>query len=137
MRGSTSATSSSLSACLTNRTLAENRLAALYGLAIASTAPTFFGSSVTLAIELTGAAPGIYGIAAEPEQVRVDFRGSNGKPAMRAELAALVDSLAGRGPEVAEVVDVVDGSVDSVEPLDDLAWFAAADGLTTSRVRRA
>jgi uncharacterized protein (TIGR03083 family) len=97
--------------------LAENRLAALYGLAIASTPPTFFGSNVTLAIELTGAAPGVYEMAAAPEQVRVDFRGSNGTPVMRAELGALIDSLAGRGPEVLEVVDVVDGAVDAVEPL--------------------
>jgi uncharacterized protein (TIGR03083 family) len=104
-------------------TLAEDRLAALYALAIASTAPTFFGSRVTLAIELTGAASGVYHIAATPEDVRVDFGGSDATPAMRAELGALIDSLAGRGPDVIEVVDVVDGAVDAVEPLTMLRGF--------------
>jgi uncharacterized protein (TIGR03083 family) len=100
--------------------LAENRLAALYGLAIASVAPTFFDSTVTLAIEMTGFAPGVYEIAAiTPEKICVDFRGAGTKPAMRAELGTLIDSLAGRGPEVADVLEPVadvDESVD-VEPL--------------------
>ena len=103
--------------------LAENRLAALYALAIASTPPTFSGSRVTVAIELTGAASGVYDIAATPEAVRVDFRGSDATPTMRAELGALIDSLAGRGPDVIEVVDVVDGAVDAVEPLTMLRGF--------------
>ncbi len=41
-------------------TLAEDRLAALYALTISSTAPTFFGSTLTFSIELTGCAPGVY-----------------------------------------------------------------------------
>jgi uncharacterized protein (TIGR03083 family) len=98
-------------------TLAEDRLAALYALAIAATAPTFFGSTIALAVELTGSAAGIYEIAATSEDVRVEFSGSSGTPAMRGDHGALVDSLAGRGPEVVDVVDVVAGSLDEIEPL--------------------
>jgi uncharacterized protein (TIGR03083 family) len=99
--------------------LNENRLAALYGLTIASVAPTFFGSSLTLPIELTGCAPGVYEIAAiTPERIRVEFRSADATPAIRADLGTLLDALAGRGPDVAEVVEPVD--VDApldVEPL--------------------
>jgi hypothetical protein len=100
--------------------LAENRLAALYGLTIASVAPTFIGSTVKLPVEVTGAAAGVYEIAAiTPERICVEFRGGNARPAMRADLGTLLDSLAGRGPDVGEVVEIVDAfnnPVD-VEPL--------------------
>jgi uncharacterized protein (TIGR03083 family) len=95
-------------------TVAENRLAALYGLAVASIAPTFLGSTLTLTIELTDGAPGYYEIEATPESTRVDFRGSSRASTMRARMGALLDALSGRGPEV---VDVIDGPADSVEPL--------------------
>ncbi len=103
--------------------LAENRLAALYGLAISSVAPTFFGSTVMLPIEMTGFAPGVYEIAATtPERVCVEFRGTDTKPAIRADLGTLLDALAGRGPDVADVVEPLGEPVD-VEPLTMLRGF--------------
>ncbi|HEX2382644.1 MAG TPA: maleylpyruvate isomerase family mycothiol-dependent enzyme [Acidimicrobiales bacterium] len=101
-------------------TLAENRLAALYALTVSSTVPTFFGSTLTFSIELTSSAPGVYVIDASAESTRVWFTGTNGDAKLRADLEPLLDSLAGRG---ADVIDVVDGPADVIEPLTLLRDF--------------
>ena len=81
----------------TSRSAAEDRLAALYGLAISSTAPTFFGSpsrsrssSADRARASTRSRPG--------RTPRRAARGGTGEAATaQAELGPFLDSLAGRG----------------------------------------
>jgi uncharacterized protein (TIGR03083 family) len=89
---------------------AEARLAALYGLAISSTVPTLFGSTLAVTIELTGSANGFYVIDAREEDTRVRFA-TEGTADVQADTSALLDSLAGRGDDL---VDVAHGSDDAL-----------------------
>jgi uncharacterized protein (TIGR03083 family) len=101
-------------------TPAENRLAALYALTISSVAPTFFGSSIHLTVELAGNAPGIYEIDSTADSTRVQFAGVDGSGEVRADLDTFLDALAGRGPEI---LDVVEPEPDAVKPLTVLRDF--------------
>jgi uncharacterized protein (TIGR03083 family) len=95
-------------------TRAEDRLAALYGLAVAAVPPTFTGTTVDVAIELTGSAPGVYEIAASPDSTSVTATDATSPAQVTADLRHLLDALSGRGDDVATVVH---GSSDAIEPL--------------------
>ena len=97
----------------------EDRLAALYGLTISSTVPALFGSALAMTIELTGSAHGFYEIDATSEgtSVRVAV---DGTADLQADTCALLDSLAGRGEAL---VDVVNGPASAVEQLSILRNF--------------
>ena len=132
--GCTSATSSSLSVCLTTPRSARTAWPRCTRLTVASTVPTFLGSTVSASIELTGGAPGSLRVGRFAGRTRVDFARTNGEAELRAELGPLVDSLAGRGPDVA---DVLDGPSDVGGVAHAVARLPAADRLTTSRGRPA
>ena len=71
----------------------EDRLAALYALTISSTAPTFFGSTVSLSVEMTGAAGAVYAVDATEDNTRVQVVDIDGPADVRADLLAFVDAL--------------------------------------------
>jgi uncharacterized protein (TIGR03083 family) len=101
-------------------TAEEDRLAALYALVVSATAPTFVGGTVTTTVELTGAARDVYDIAASADGTRVEIVDRADDAKVRAELGPLVDSLAGRGPEVDAVAE---GPSDVIEQLGMLRAF--------------
>jgi uncharacterized protein (TIGR03083 family) len=98
----------------------EDRLAALYALAVSATAPTFVGATVTTTIALIGAQRDVYDVAASADGTRVEVVDGTCDAQVRAELAPLVDSLAGRGPGVDAVAE---GPADVIEQLGMLRAF--------------
>jgi uncharacterized protein (TIGR03083 family) len=101
-------------------TVAEDRLAALYGLAIASLMSTFMGVPLAMTIELTGAACALYEIDAKDPSATIVRVATDAREAdLRADLRAAVDFFAGRG-DPSDLETIVDGRSDVAEPLTRL-----------------
>ncbi len=98
-------------------TAEEDRLAALYALAVSATTPTFVGGTVNATLELTGGPRGVYDVVASADGTRVRFLDGAKTADARADLAALIDSLAGRGPDVDEVAEGPPELIDQLKML--------------------
>lgn len=97
----------------------EDRLAALYGLLVAAVAPSLAGAKVDTTIELRGEIPLLVHVVAADGGASATVV-NDATPALSGELGATLDTLAGRGPTAAEVVD---GPADILEPFTWLRAF--------------
>jgi uncharacterized protein (TIGR03083 family) len=81
----------------------EESLACLYGLLIASVPAQIIGRPLAATVSLAGGEGRTYSASVGPGQVRV-WDGVASADALQGDLAAVLDSLAGRGPALAAVL---------------------------------
>lgn len=92
------------------------RLVTMYGLLIAAGASALRGSDLQTSIALDGGPDLLYEIASHEDDVRVTVV-SEGVPALSGRIEAVLESLAGRGPHLHEVVGVSNHVTDGLSRL--------------------
>ncbi|PZG06417.1 maleylpyruvate isomerase N-terminal domain-containing protein, partial [Nonomuraea aridisoli] len=92
------------------------RLVALYGLLVAASAATGSGEAPQVTVRLIGSPDDTYEISGAPDDVRVTA-GATSPPHLSGPFEAVLESVAGRGPRLAEVVGA---STPTVERLSQL-----------------
>ncbi|WP_406314062.1 maleylpyruvate isomerase N-terminal domain-containing protein [Streptosporangium sp. NBC_01639] len=91
-------------------------LVALYSLLIAGGVATVFGDTPQVSFHLTGSPDGVYEISGHRDDVRVAV-GSDSPSQLNGPFEAVLESLAGRGPSLAEVTGVSNATVEGLSRL--------------------
>ena len=96
----------------------EVRLAVMYGLLVAGVPPAAVGDPLSVSFHLDGGDEYRYALSCQDGELAITADAGS-QPALRGDALAVVDSLIGRGPEVAEVLDGPKAVVDK------LSWLRA------------
>ena len=96
----------------------EVRLAVMYGLLVAGVPPAAMGDPLSVSFHLDGGDEYRYALSCQDGELAITAAAGS-QPTLRGDALAVVDSLIGRGPEVAEVLDGPTAVVDK------LSWLRA------------
>ncbi|MFI7612068.1 maleylpyruvate isomerase family mycothiol-dependent enzyme [Nonomuraea terrae] len=95
---------------------AIQRLVALYGLLVSASAAARSGEVPQVTVRLAGSPDDMYEISGPPGDVRVTA-GATSSPHLSGPFEAVLESVAGRGPRLAEVVGVSNPAVEHLSRL--------------------
>jgi len=95
------------------------RLAPLYGLLFAGSVAALFGDLPRVSFQLAGSPDGVYEISGRQDDVRVTA-GSASPQDLGGPFEAVLGSLSGRGPSLAEIVGVSNAAVEGLSKLSAL-----------------